>query len=397
MPTIGQSPFPLFEFEERPKFQSVMGWKGKVVNKLGSFLSASLEVPLSHLYGFTADRGNIHDPSQELQHRSNSNLERATTSTDEYGPDTSSLTAFLLSLLSSSDASHPRSRDNPEASEQTLHSGVSASTSGTWEVEASNETPLCDASASPPSTWEPLIEKDQAGNIQYEGFPCDNLQGLRHYLQNEDSSMALLTDSSVKSQSYLTPLQESLSAVIKLPPLSEDSILLPESFRASINAALPTLVKDRRWVMLYTTAKHGISLRTLYRKSGALPAPFLLVAGDFHGVTFGGLITAPLIPTTKRKYQGTNDMFVFSNVRGKPQIFRATGANRYYILCMTEGISFGGGGHFALHLDEDLLNGSSGPCDTFGNDCLASSEEFSVANVEVWGFAHMSRYASNQA
>jgi hypothetical protein len=31
-----------------------------------------------------------------------------------------------------------------------------------------------------------------------------------------------------------------------------------------------------------------------------------------------------------------------------------TGANRYYYLCMNDALAFGGGGHFALHVDEDL-------------------------------------------
>jgi len=30
------------------------------------------------------------------------------------------------------------------------------------------------------------------------------------------------------------------------------------------------------------------------------------------------------------------------------------GANRYYLMCMNEFLAFGGGGNFALCLDEDL-------------------------------------------
>lgn len=54
----------------------------------------------------------------------------------------------------------------------------------------------------------------------------------------------------------------------------------------------------------------------------------------------------------------------------------------------------GGGGNSALCLNEDLLSGKSGPCETFGNLCLAHSPEFELKNVEVWGFTHSSAYLS---
>ncbi|KAF2615699.1 hypothetical protein F2Q70_00010445 [Brassica cretica] len=70
-------------------------------------------------------------------------------------------------------------------------------------------------------------------------------------------------------------------------------------------------------------------------------------------------------------------------------------ANRYYYMCMNEFLAFGGGGSFALCLDEDLLKATSGPSETFGNECLASSTEFELKNVELWGFAHASQYLSS--
>ncbi|GFH20877.1 TLDc domain-containing protein, partial [Haematococcus lacustris] len=47
-------------------------------------------------------------------------------------------------------------------------------------------------------------------------------------------------------------------------------------------------------------------------------------------------------------------------------------------------LALGGDGHFALHLDQELLQGSSGLCGTFGSPCLSSSEEFRIALMEVW-------------
>ena len=59
----------------------------------------------------------------------------------------------------------------------------------------------------------------------------------------------------------------------------------------------------------------------------------------------------------------------------------------------------GSGGRFGIWLDDELLHGSSGYCETFGNPCLcdpaaptvaafgdiASAHEFECHTVEVWG------------
>ncbi|KAJ8445018.1 hypothetical protein Cgig2_029212 [Carnegiea gigantea] len=132
-----------------------------------------------------------------------------------------------------------------------------------------------------------------------------------------------------------------------------------------------------------STLRDGISFRTLMRKSAALSGPGLLIVGDRKGAVFGGLLDCPLKPCPRRKYQGTNQTFVFTNIYGEPRLFRATGANRYFYLCLNDMIAFGGGSNFALSLDGDLLNGSSGPCETFGNLCLAHDSMFELKNVEV--------------
>ncbi|KAK2455678.1 oxidation resistance protein [Trifolium repens] len=170
--------------------------------------------------------------------------------------------------------------------------------------------------------------------------------------------------------------------------LSDNSTFISPELYEFFESCLPNIVKGRQWVLLYSTLKHGISLRTLIRKSAELSGPALLIVGDMKGAVFGGLLECPLKPTAKRKYQGTNQTFVFTTVYGAPRLFRPTGANRYYYMCMNDLLGLGGGGNFALCLDGDLLSGTSGPCDTFGNLCLAHSPEFELKNIELWGFTH---------
>nr|XP_019709296.1 oxidation resistance protein 1 isoform X2 [Elaeis guineensis] len=162
----------------------------------------------------------------------------------------------------------------------------------------------------------------------------------------------------------------------------EKSVFISADLFEFLQSSLPNIVKGRQWVLLYSTWKHGISLHTLLRRSIDLPGPCLLIAGDMKGAIFGGLLDSPLKPTAKRKYQGTNQTFVFTTIYGAPRLFRATGSNRYYYLCLNDLLAFGGGENFALRLDEDLLHGTSGPCETFGNLCLAHSAEFELKNVE---------------
>ncbi|KAL7612757.1 hypothetical protein Lser_V15G08223 [Lactuca serriola] len=131
------------------------------------------------------------------------------------------------------------------------------------------------------------------------------------------------------------------------------------------------------------TWRHGISLSTLYRRSNLCPGLSLLVVGDRKGAVFGGLVEAPLKPSTKKRYQGSNDTFVFPNTPGCPVIYRPTGVNRYFTLCSTEYLALGGGNHFALYLDSDLLNGSSLASETYGNSCLSHTQEFEVKEIEV--------------
>ncbi|KAL8262822.1 hypothetical protein R6Q59_024171 [Mikania micrantha] len=174
--------------------------------------------------------------------------------------------------------------------------------------------------------------------------------------------------------------------------LTIDSFFISPDLYQFFQSSLPNIVKGCRWVLLYSTLRHGISLRTLIRKSSDLSGPCLLITGDTQGAVFGGLLNGPLIPTPKRKYQGTYETFVFTTLYGAPRLFRPTGANRYFYMCLNDLLALGGGGDFALRLDEDLLTGTSGRCDTFGSQCLAHDESFAVKNVELWGFAHPSRY-----
>ena len=142
----------------------------------------------------------------EHQHIPDGNFEEKD-GEDGYGPDTSSLTAFLLSLLSTSETSNARN-DNLDASE----GNDSGSTSCSSRQPHNN-----------------ISDDEQNPNVQR--FSHDN---------------------SLRNNSLLSMSQPTSPATpSRLPPLSDKSVLLSEGFRAFIYLALPNIVKDRHWVLLY--------------------------------------------------------------------------------------------------------------------------------------------------
>ncbi|XP_020090772.1 oxidation resistance protein 1 [Ananas comosus] len=289
------------------------------------------------------------------------------------GPDTSSFTAFLISLLSSSDTkSHPMENSSDQ---HHMEKGYSASTSAVKD-NSGRKSLLARG-------------KQSVGRLFHKAA---KIGGLR---QNQESKVDNnnIVNHSEQVGNVLGPeaLKEP-ELEFNLPVMSEPSMLLSDNLRAALYASLPVLVQGRNWVLLYSTWRHGISLSTLYRRSMLCPGYSLLIVGDRKGAVFGGLVEVPLQPTNKKKYQGTNNCFVFTDRPSFPVIYRPTGSNHYFTLCSTDFLAFGGGGHFALYLDGDLINGSSSTSDTFDNPCLAHSQEFEVKEVELWGFVYASKY-----
>ncbi|XP_050208547.1 uncharacterized protein LOC126657807 [Mercurialis annua] len=291
------------------------------------------------------------------------------------GPDTSSFTAFLHSLLSSS---HPGDNSNTGEKNDNV-----AETVGQPSDNVRKES----------GARKGLFSRGKQSLRAI--YHAARIGGNRGQERRSNSDM-IIGDESDESFDGLEmknmQIVKKPDELTDIPDVSEPSLLLSEKSRSALYASLPALVQGRRWLLLYSTWRHGISLSTLYRRSMLWPGLSLLVVGDRKGAVFGGLVEAPLRPMNKKKYQGTNSTFVFTDTPGNPAIFRPTGANRYFTLCATDFLAIGGGSHFALYLDEDLLNGSSSVSETYGNPCLAHSQDFEVKQVELWGFVYGSKY-----
>ncbi|XP_075070057.1 oxidation resistance protein 1 isoform X2 [Mixophyes fleayi] len=168
------------------------------------------------------------------------------------------------------------------------------------------------------------------------------------------------------------------------PNLSDPSQLLQVDQIEKLTKHLPPRTIGYPWTLVYSTAKHGMSLKTLYRTMLGLDTPALLVIKDSDAQIFGALASEPF--KVSDGFYGTGETFLFTFCPDF-EVFKWTGDNMFFIKGDMDSLAFGGGGgEFALWLDGDLYHGRSHSCKTFGNPTLSKKEDFIVQDIEIWGF-----------
>ncbi|XP_039243582.1 oxidation resistance protein 1 isoform X3 [Pipra filicauda] len=168
------------------------------------------------------------------------------------------------------------------------------------------------------------------------------------------------------------------------PNLSDPSELLQPEQIEKLTKSLPPRTIGYPWTLVYSTAKHGMSLKTLYRTMMGLDTPVLLVIKDSDGQVFGALASEPF--KVSDGFYGTGETFMFT-FSPDFEVFKWTGDNMFFIKGDMDSLAFGGGGgEFALWLDGDLYHGRSHSCKTFGNHTLSKREDFIIQDIEIWAF-----------
>uniref|UniRef100_A0A8C0ISJ7 Oxidation resistance protein 1 n=1 Tax=Chelonoidis abingdonii TaxID=106734 RepID=A0A8C0ISJ7_CHEAB len=168
------------------------------------------------------------------------------------------------------------------------------------------------------------------------------------------------------------------------PNLSDPSELLQSDQIEKLTKHLPPRTIGYPWTLVYSTAKHGMSLKTLYRTMLGLDTPVLMVIKDSDGQVFGALASEPF--KVSDCFYGTGETFLFT-FSPDFEVFKWTGDNMFFIKGDMDSLAFGGGGgEFALWLDGDLYHGRSHSCKTFGNHTLSKREDFIIQDVEIWAF-----------
>ncbi|KAL3679471.1 hypothetical protein R1sor_022427 [Riccia sorocarpa] len=189
-------------------------------------------------------------------------------------------------------------------------------------------------------------------------------------------------DPVLKEEQYMINLA-TLPLHGRLQPVCDSrSQVLEERHIKALAAVLPVRFRSYKWTLLYQTERDGISLNTLYRKVH-LNGPTIMVIRDRSKHVFGCYASEEW-KIAKRNY-GTGECFVFQ-ISPDMKAFKWTHANSMFMQSNLDYLAIGGGDHYSIMLDSDLLTGCSGPCITFGSPILAGSEDFEVSVVEVWGF-----------
>lgn len=152
------------------------------------------------------------------------------------GPDTSSFTAFLYSLLSSSDTG-----DNANSSRVLSDDNKAA---------APDHNPLPDSSSLKENGGrKSLISRSK----QSIGKAIRRIGGFHHQDRRDNVEMKLDDGhgSKVSGGVEMRRIEPVTVPLVDLPEISEPSVLLSDSIRNVLYVSLPPLIHGRKWLLLY--------------------------------------------------------------------------------------------------------------------------------------------------
>ena len=95
---------------------------------------------------------------------------------------------------------------------------------------------------------------------------------------------------------------------------------------------------------VFCTARHGFSLRSLYRRCEARDQPALLIINTDTNITFGAFLSHP--PAISDTFYGTGESWLFSYREGRLRIFPWTGENNFILQGNTQSIVVGAGNRY---------------------------------------------------
>ena len=168
-----------------------------------------------------------------------------------------------------------------------------------------------------------------------------------------------------------------------IPKLIEDSNILTNEHFLQILDYIPPSLKLRNWKLVYSNAKHGTSLNTLYFKCDDI-GPNIVVVQDFKGWIFGAYCSDSW--SRGKHFYGKGEAFLFTFKNGRqitPYLW--TGKNYDFQYADSEGLVVGAGDKYGLFVKGDLLSGSSYECDTFDNEVLSYTNDYDLRFIEIWG------------
>ncbi|KAM4632744.1 nuclear receptor coactivator 7 isoform 1-T2 [Polymixia lowei] len=233
--------------------------------------------------------------------------------------------------------------------------------------------------------WSPDVYGKEAREQGFVVVEKDELDMIDNFFSDPAScSWEIITIDEAKRRQSFGSYDGDLS-VDALPILSDSSSLLQDTHIEKLACRLPARVQGYPWRLVYSTMKHGTSLKTLYRSLAEVDSPVLLVIKDMDEQIFGAFSTHPF--RLSEHFYGTGETFLYSFCP-EIKVFRWTGENSYFVKGNTDSLQMGGGGggHLGLWLDAELYRGTTTTCATFNNQPLSAQQDFNIHSVEVWTF-----------
>ena len=195
-----------------------------------------------------------------------------------------------------------------------------------------------------------------------------------------------------------------MEVVVEAEPNTTKHILTAAQRRSVALHVLPPSVRYCRWRRLYSLARDGDSFEAFLRHVAGWKRTLLVLStsrgdvfgayadsawenqGHSLGATFYGSAQASLWRIQSNGSGGDGD-----SPRNKVIVYKWTGANRYIQLCDPQAklLALGGGGddgEFGLCVENDFQRGSTGSCETFGNEPLCDQDRFDIVDLECYGF-----------
>lgn len=233
----------------------------------------------------------------------------------------------------------------------------------------------------------------------------------QEFMHNLGVHMAKLTDSeklilsSFKAfklkPSDLAEMYKSLGDTVSQTHMNNSTILhTPTKFETDLSKMITKAMWETIWYwlphryqiedpkLLFTTATDGYNLNTLTNKCGS-SKPQLILVKTANQEIFGAFVTEPWPSRPQEHFFGNGESFIFSLYPKETKYSWRLGNRSMFQLRKENSIAVGGGtsGGFGFWLDQELLNGTTEPCETFENEPLVpSSKDFSCVLVEAYTF-----------
>lgn len=232
-----------------------------------------------------------------------------------------------------------------------------------------------------PMDFNPVVDEDiKKEDCIAEVYKSENYSKIFPSLIKK-IDQKLYQNQSSEDYPYFTPNNK----IKFLPKLDTKSEIFTNNQLKELHLYFPYFLQYTSLAKLFSLKQDGSDLKTLYRKCQGVKNSILVIK-DKESNVFGALASDVFDPSTT--FTGTVESFLFTFYKEETiHVYKATQINDYYMYCDVEQICFGRtGDKFSLTLKNNLLNGYTATTETYKNKPLNGGEDFTIVNLEIWGF-----------